>query len=130
MIPSNFKIYGDLKNPIHAKNINYVLSEIYSTYNNPYIIAIDACLGDLLNVGTVSLDEKPIYPGAAFNKNLPPIGDLSITGTVNIRSKFQLSTLQNTRLFTVMTLADTISKGIYNFTLKASTEKTLNQYRN
>ena len=44
---------------------------------------------------------------------------MSITGIVNISGKFEFIVLQNTRLATVMSLADTISNGIYHFILKS-----------
>lgn len=58
-------------------------------------------------------------PGLALNKNLPPIGNMSITGVVNISGSFEFMVLQNTRLYTVMSLADSISNGIYHFILKS-----------
>lgn len=119
LIRKNIILYGDLENPVHAKNLHQTLNEINSLYDNPYIIAIDACLGNLQNVGKVILDQKPLFPGLAVNKDLPAVGDLSITGIVNISGNFEFMVLQNTRLFTVMTLADTISKGIYHFAIKA-----------
>lgn len=119
LIRKKLIVYGDLENPVHAKNLQQVLNEINSLYDNAYIIAIDACLGQLQNVGKVFLEQKPLYPGLAVNKILPAIGDLSITGIVNISGNFEFMVLQNTRLYTVMTLADTISKGIYHFAIKS-----------
>ena len=43
---------------------------------------------------------------------MPPVGDLSITGVVNISGNLEFIVLQNTRLFTVMSLADCIADGI------------------
>ena len=43
---------------------------------------------------------------------------MSITGIVNISGNFEFMILQNTRLYTVMSLADCISSGIYHFILK------------
>ncbi|MEW8957052.1 spore protease YyaC [Clostridium sp.] len=111
-------IYGNLESPVHAKNLCETIKEINITYNNPYIVAIDACLGSIHNVGKIVLDQRPIYPGSAVNKNLPPIGDLSITGIVNICGAMEFMVLQNTRLYTVMQLAETISQGIYHCILK------------
>ena len=111
-------IYGDLESPVHAKNLTEVVNNIKATYNNPYIIAIDACLGSLSNVGKIIIDKRPIYPGSAVNKNLPPVGDLSITGIVNISGAMEFMVLQNTRLYTVMQLAEIISQGIYHCILK------------
>lgn len=111
----NIFIYGTLECPIHSKNLIDIVSKIKMNFKNPYIIAIDSCLGSINNIGKVFIDKSPIYPGLAVNKELPPIGDLSITGIVNISGSYEFLILQNTRLFTVMTLADCISKGIFCF---------------
>lgn len=112
-------LYGNLENPIHAKNLEDTLKEIETNYDNPFIIAIDACLGSIQNVGKIFIEKKPLYPGAAMNKNLPPVGHVSITGIVNISGTLEFMVLQNTRLYTVMQLADNISKGIYHSILKS-----------
>lgn len=112
-------VYGTLANPIHAKNLTETLEEINLKFNNPYIIAVDACLGSLQNVGKVFIEKKPLFPGMAVNKNLPPVGDLSIVGVVNISGSLEFMVLQNTRLYTVMTLADSISRGINHCIIKA-----------
>lgn len=114
----NFYIYGNLENPIHAKNLCETIEEIHKKFKNPYIIAIDACLGSIQNIGKVCIEEKPLSPGSAMNKNLPDIGDLSITGIVNISGSLEFMVLQNTRLNTVMQLAETISQAIYHSILK------------
>lgn len=115
---NNISIYGTLENPIHAKNIVTTLKEINFSFENPYIIAIDSCLGSINNIGKIFIQKKPLIPGLALNKNLPSVGNMSITGIVNISSGFDFLVLQSTRLNTVMTLADSISKGIYYFILK------------
>ena len=45
----NFSIYGTLLNPIHSKNLALILERINANFDNPFIIAIDACLG-ILNI--------------------------------------------------------------------------------
>lgn len=117
---NNIHIYGTLDNPVHSKNLSETLDKINSTFDNPYIIAVDSCLGGLSNIGKIFIEKKPLYPGLALNKNLPPVGKMSITGIVNISGNFEFLVLQNTRLSVVMNLADVISKGIYNFTLNLS----------
>jgi putative sporulation protein YyaC len=118
LVKNKIFLYGNLQSPVHAKNLCSTLAKIKKIYNNPYIIAIDACLGSAQSVGNIIIESKPIFPGAAVHKNLPPIGDLSITGIVNISGTLEFMVLQNTRLFTVMHLADIISKGIYHSILK------------
>ena len=118
MIRDKVYIYGNLEYPVHAKNLKDILQEIHNSHVNPYIIAIDACLGSIQNVGKIIIESKPLSPGAAMNKDLPKVGDLSITGVVNISGALEFMVLQNTRLYTVMQLADVISKGIYHSVLK------------
>ena len=122
---SKIVLYGNLKNPVHAKNLCDIAKEIECTYKKNYIIAIDASLGSIQNVGKIIVESKPILPGAAMKKNLPPIGDLSITGIVNVSGALEFMVLQNTRLFTVMQLADIISKGIYHSIIKTFGGKNL-----
>lgn len=119
---NNIHIYGTLDNPIHSKNLSEILDKINSTFNDPYIIAIDSCLGNLSNIGKIFIEKKPLRPGLALNKSLPQVGKMSITGIVNISGNFEFLVLQNTRLSIVMNLADVISKGIYYFTLNLSTK--------
>lgn len=111
-------VYGNLQYPVHAKNLVETMEKINSTHQNPYIIAVDACLGSIHNIGKVIVETKPLTPGAAMNKNLPEVGNLSITGVVNMSGTLEFMVLQNTRLYTVMHLADIISRGIYHSVLK------------
>jgi putative sporulation protein YyaC len=119
MIRENIHVYGNLEYPVHAKNLCDIIEEIKLNYINPYIVAVDACLGSLQNIGKIFIEKKSLTPGAAMNKDLPSVGDLSITGIVNISGTLEFMVLQNTRLYTVMLLADIISKGIYHFVLKS-----------
>lgn len=114
----NLYFYGSLETPVHSKNLTEVLDKIYSSFKNPFIIGIDACLGNVQNIGKIYIEDTPLMPGTAVNKNLPAVGDMSITGIVNISGNFEYLVLQNTRLNTVMLLADTISNGILHFVIK------------
>ncbi|MCT4542639.1 MAG: spore protease YyaC [Vallitalea sp.] len=112
MYLSNVTIYGTLNKPVHAKNIEDTVNYIKSTYNNPFIIAIDACLGKMDHIGYVSIGKGSINPGAGVNKTLPPVGNMYITGIVNFSGFMDMLILQNTRLNTVMSMADFIAFGI------------------
>lgn len=116
---NNIYIYGSLESPVHSKNILDILNRIKMNFKNPHIVAIDSCLGRINNIGKVFIDTSPLFPGLAVNKDLPPIGDLSITGIVNIAGNYEFLILQNTRLYTVMSLADCISKGVIDFINKS-----------
>lgn len=109
---SAYFVYGSLSNPIHAQNLSETIGNIYQTHKNPFIIAIDACLGCREHVGYITLSSMPLFPGQGVSKELPPIGDLSITGIVNFTSESNEKMIQNTRLQIVVELASFISSGI------------------
>src|SRR5690606_15580241 len=104
--------YGTLEDPVHAKNLQEKIKKIYSSFNNPFIIAIDACLGKIDRIGYISVGEGPLKPGAGVNKNLPAVGNISITGIVNLGGYMEYLVLQNTRLNLVMKMADTLVQSI------------------
>ncbi|MFZ5590712.1 MAG: spore protease YyaC [Bacillota bacterium] len=110
--PAGVAVYGTLENPVHATNLAQVLEEVRQTYHRPLVIAVDACLGRLENVGCVSIGDGPLNPGAGVNKNLPPVGDLHITGIVNIGGFMEYVVLQNTRLHVVVRMAGLIAAAI------------------
>ena len=112
----NVLVLGTLDEPVHAKNLEQKIKFIESNFTNPYIIAIDACLGRYDRVGCINIKKGPLKPGLGVNKKLPVVGDLSITGVVNISGIMEYMVLQNTRLNLVMNMADIISKGL-NITL-------------
>lgn len=64
------------------------------------------------HLGYVTIDNGSLYPGAAVQKHLPPVGDIHITGIVNISGILAQLTLQTTRISTVISLADTIARGL------------------
>ncbi|KAB1436553.1 MAG: spore protease YyaC [Candidatus Galacturonibacter soehngenii] len=108
----NVKVYGTLENPVHALNLADTTKEIYKKYSNPFIIAIDASLGNSNHLGYITLGKGPLTPGSGVKKTLLPVGDIFITGIVNVSGVLDNLVLQTTRLDTVMTLADCISLGI------------------
>ena len=108
----NIFIYGTLDNPVHAKNVHSTLDTIKANHEHPFIIAVDACLGDHERVGCIIVDKGPIAPGAGVNKKLPKVGDMYVIGIVNAGGLAEYLILQNTRLSLVMKMADIISQGI------------------
>jgi len=107
-----FIVYGTLDKPVHASNLRETLQEINTYFKNPFIIAVDACLGRLENVGSIQLGNGSLQPGAGVNKELPPVGQVHITGVVNVGGFMEYLVLQNTRLNLVMRLADVIVSGL------------------
>lgn len=105
-------VYGNLETPVHAKNLEEVMSCVASDCREPFIIAIDACLGKMDHVGYISIGDGSIKPGSGVNKELTPVGDMYVTGIVNFGGFMDFLVLQNTRLQIVMKIADLIAAGI------------------
>ncbi|AKL97360.1 putative sporulation protein [Clostridium aceticum] len=122
---SNIHVYGTLEDPVHAKNLQSQIDFIYTNFTNPFVIAIDACLGKIDRVGYITIGAGPLNPGAGVNKQLPSVGDLHIMGIVNLGGYMEYMILQNTRLQLVMKMADTIADGIRFSLWKLNKEKLL-----
>jgi putative sporulation protein YyaC len=105
-------VYGNLENPVHAKNLEEIMNCVSTDCREPFIIAIDACLGRMDHVGYISIGEGSIKPGSGVNKELAPVGDMYVTGIVNFGGFMDFLVLQNTRLQIVMKIADLIAAGI------------------
>ena len=76
-------VYGTYDNPVHALNLNEVLSKI----KHNKILAIDSCVCcGKRKVGDILYGNIPLNPGAGVNKDLPKFGDYSILA-VTIRQE-------------------------------------------
>ncbi len=106
------KVLGTLNSPVHATNLKEKIAHINDTYFNPCIIAIDAGLGKSSSVGAISVNEGPLKPGSGVNKKLPQIGDIHITGLVNVSGYMEYFVLQSTRLSLVIKMSRIISYSI------------------
>ncbi len=105
-------VFGTLDNPVHASNLTQTMELLEQEHPGRPIVAVDACLGQAGNVGTITLGPGALRPGAGVNKNLPPVGDVFITGTVNVGGIMEYLVLQNTRLSLVMRMACAIAEGL------------------
>lgn len=114
----SFFVYGTLDDPIHAVNLEEKLKMIKEQHFHPFIIAIDACLGRFKSVGMIDIADGPVKPGAGVNKELPAVGNIHITGIVNVGGFMEFFVLQNTRLNLVLKMAKTISNAIYKASLR------------
>jgi putative sporulation protein YyaC len=109
------KIYGTLDEPVHAVNLAATLEYIAKSHKeNPFIIAVDACLGKFDHVGQIIVERGPLRPGAGVKKTLPEFGDFTVTGVVNVSGFMEYFVLQNTRLGIVMKMTDIVVKATRN----------------
>lgn len=109
-----FHVYGTLDDPVHALNLEDKMKEIHEKHRRSYVVGIDACLGRLNSVGQITIASGPVKPGAAVHKKLPKVGDIHMTGIVNIGEMMEYVVLQNTRLSVVMKMATIIADSIYS----------------
>lgn len=122
-------LHGTLEEPVHAKNLGETIDLIKYSYKNPFVIAIDACLGNINRIGCIKVSNGPLKPGAGVNKDLPLIGDINVLGIVNLAGFMEFMMLQNTRLSLVMKMADGISRSI-EYALWKITKEIENQSYN
>ena len=116
-------LLGTLENPVHAKNLLDIIEEINYKYPEAIVLAIDASLGHFNKIGNINIKKGPLKPGLGVNKKLPVVGNISITGIVNVGGMMEYMVLQNTRLSLVMNMADIISKSINRALLKLYNNK-------
>lgn len=108
-----YNVFGTLEEPLHAQNLATNLDYIKHEGNPGLVIAIDACLGKIDSIGTILLEPGPLKPGSGVQKDLCPVGDISILGIVNLGGFLELQVLQCTRLYTVTTIANYITHLIW-----------------
>ncbi|MBP1994609.1 spore protease YyaC [Paenibacillus eucommiae] len=107
-------LFGTLNEPVHAMNLTEIIQSIHQQYHDPFIIAVDACLGQAASVGSIQINNGPLKPGAGVNKELPSVGNIHVTGVVNVGGFMEYFVLQNTRLNLVMNMAEIIGNSIYD----------------
>ncbi|MFC5469409.1 spore protease YyaC [Cohnella suwonensis] len=120
-----FDLYGTLEEPVHAMNLGDTLLKIMRTSRQPFVIAVDACLGQVSSVGCIQVGDGPVRPGAGVNKELPPVGDIHMTGIVNVGGFMEYFVLQNTRLNLVVKMSEIIAKSIYSAVHKVRSNRSV-----
>ncbi|MCR4398430.1 MAG: spore protease YyaC [Firmicutes bacterium] len=106
-------VLGDLEKPLHAGNLVHELAGAPFTDPSTLKIAVDACLGTHDHVGSVLVGRGSLRPGAGLYKTLPAVGDVFVTGTVNVGGFMEYLVLQSTRLGLVIAMAEVIACGLH-----------------
>lgn len=108
--PLSFQVYGTLDQPIHALNLEKKLEEIKQKHPNAFFIGIDACLGNIQDIGELQVRDFPIHPGKGVGKTLPDIGDVSIIGIVDSSDVSEIFSNRSIRLNLIYEMSKAIAK--------------------
>lgn len=113
LAPHLLPVFGTLDEPVHAVNLRDRLKELQRRFPvKPLVIAVDASLGQIQHIGSISLGRGPLHPGTGVHKDLPQVGEIFISGVVNLGGFLEYIVLQNTRLSLVMKMADCIARAL------------------
>lgn len=105
-------VYGLCNQNITAENLVYCHDFVKKMHPSSQIVVVDAAVGTHEQIGKVQIFEGGIVPGAATNKNLPSIGDVSIVGIVADKGMSDFYTLNSTKERLVNQVAQFIANAI------------------
>lgn len=105
-------IYGTWEQPVHALNLEKTWKDAKKKHPGSCFIAIDASFGSHKHMGHICIDNRPVLPGRGVGKNLPPIGDIAITGIVCPNCFLRHKHLERIPLSFIQRQANAITSGI------------------
>lgn len=76
-------IYGTLKCPITALNIEETREFIRINHSDRLVIAVDCAVGAKNEEGLIAVSGTPLRPGLALGKQLGDLGDISVTAVTS-----------------------------------------------
>lgn len=103
-------VFGTILDPVHALNLSQTMENI--DQSNTLVIAVDACTGKSDHIGHIMLCDEPVKPGSGVGKDLPPVGDISLSGIVTMAGFMPIVMLQNTSLGLVYQMAEVTANAI------------------
>ncbi|MWV47309.1 spore protease YyaC [Paenibacillus sp. HJL G12] len=99
-------VVGTMSAPCDAASLEACITAIPE---NHIVVAVDACLGQALSVGSFLVSDEPLLPAQSVGHALPAVGHYSVAAVVNVKGPKPYATLQMTSLFHVMTMAGQIA---------------------
>lgn len=111
MPQTGFRLFGTFEKPVHALTLPDALAQIDST--RTLVIAVDASVGGARYVGYIGMSRAPVRPGSGLGKELPPVGDVSITGIAAESGLAPFLMLQNASLGMVYSMAEKTFRAIH-----------------
>ena len=75
-------VYGTLEKPITALNLHLYRKMIATYHRSDIVVAIDATMGDIADIGSVKLTDGGLRPAGAFRNRSAKLGDIGIMAIV------------------------------------------------
>ena len=105
-------VYGTLDRPITALNLTKTANFIRYRHPRQRVLAIDCAVGKASEVGNINLSSGGIKAGSGVGKNIPEIGDFSVTCVIAPKEKAHL--LHEVQPKAVFSLAVSVAKTVYD----------------
>jgi len=110
-------VIGTLDAPLHARNMVPTLDGLTPHHMGRPVIAVDASVGDPVEIGLLQLRAGSVAPGKALAKILPAVGDYALTGVVEIRANRSGVRNKQAGLGLVYNMAQVLSQAVAEFHL-------------
>ncbi|MBM7572957.1 spore protease YyaC [Aquibacillus albus] len=111
LYPEHLTVLGNLEFPLDATTLVPTYSNLHFP-DNSFVIAIDSVFGKQEYIESIVVSEGALHPGAAFEHNLPSIGDCSMMGVILEDNLTEKSSIVYTNLHLIYTMATNIATGI------------------
>ena len=111
------KVYGTTQNTLNFSNAQEIIKKIYNEYKSPFLITIDAALGNKKEVGNIFIGNGFIKLGNALEKNICFYSDITIkcvVGNYLLNKNQNIEELRNADFGNVITMSKIVSNGIIN----------------
>lgn len=105
-------VYGGLRSPVNALNVEEVTKIIKQRHPYAFIIAIDSAVGSDDEVGKVRVIPRGLCPAAATGNPMPRVGNISVVGIVSPK-RLGAKALGDVRLGSVFPIASVIAEGVH-----------------
>lgn len=105
-------VYGDGGGNVNAVNVSLAEKFVRAMHPDKKIVVVDAAVGDSTEVGCVVVKQGGVCPGAATDKKLPQVGDVSVLGVVSMRGAENFYRSHADRVSLVDKMAQTIAEAI------------------
>ena len=79
---NNIIIYGNMKSTLNSKNARLIINKIFKDYSNPFIITIDAALGQKELINKVIINTGNIQIGNSIGHNISYFSHINIKAVV------------------------------------------------